>query len=240
MSINKEIINFEAIKFISMNGAGNKILIHDSRNQNIEIDEKLIIFLSNNDRLIDFDQFVQICRPDSSADAKLLFWNADGSKAEMCGNAVRCIAKIIIEEKKKKEIHFETVNKEVICWENNTNISVNMGKPNFIWTEIPLQGGTKDSSTLMIELPSPPCVLPRFNAVNIGNPHAIFFFNNDILPDLKEVGKKIEENKIFPNKANVSFAYIIDEENINLNVWERGAGITQACGSAAFATAVAA
>ena len=240
MSINKEIINFEAIKFISMNGAGNKILIHDSRNKNIEIDEKLIIFLSNNDRLIDFDQFVQICRPDSSADAKLLFWNADGSKAEMCGNAVRCIAKIIIEEKKKKEIYFETVNKEVICWENNTNISVNMGKPNFIWTEIPLQGGTKDSSTLMIELPSPPCVLPRFNAVNIGNPHAIFFFNNDILPDLKEVGKKIEENKIFPNKANVSFAYIIDEENINLNVWERGAGITRACGSAACATAVAA
>ena len=93
--------------------------------------------------------------------------NADGSKAEMCGNAVRCIAKIIIEEKKKKEIHFETVNKEVICWENNTNISVNMGKPNFIWTEIPLKGGTKDSSTLKIELPSPPCVLPRFNAVNI-------------------------------------------------------------------------
>jgi diaminopimelate epimerase len=115
-----------------------------------------------------------------------------------------------------------------------------MGKPNFIWTEIPLQGGTKDSSTLMIELPSPPCVLPKFNAVNIGNPHAIFFFNNDILPDLKEVGKKIEENKIFPNKANVSFAYIIDEENINLNVWERGAGITRACGSAACATAVAA
>jgi diaminopimelate epimerase len=223
-----------------MNGAGNKILIHDSRNQNIEIEEKLIIFLSNNNRLIDFDQFVQICRPDGSADAKLLFWNADGSKAEMCGNAVRCIAKIIIEEKKKKEIHFETVNKEVICWENNINISVNMGKPNFIWTEIPLKDGTKDTSTLMIELPSPPCVLPKFTAVNIGNPHAIFFFNNDILPDLKGVGKKIEENKIFPNKVNVSFAQIIDEENINLNVWERGAGITQACGSAACATAVAA
>ena len=141
MSINREIINFEEIKFISMNGAGNKILIHDSRNQNIEIDEKLIIFLSNKNELIDFDQFVQICRPDGSADAKLLFWNADGSEAEMCGNAIRCIAKIIIEEKKKKEIHFETVNKKVICWENNTNISVNMGKPNFIWTEIPLKDG---------------------------------------------------------------------------------------------------
>ena len=114
MSINREIINFEEIKFISMNGAGNKILIHDSRNQNIEIDEKLIIFLSNKNELIDFDQFVQICKPDSSADAKLLFWNPDGSKAEMCGNAIRCIAKIIIDEKKKKEIHFETINKKVI------------------------------------------------------------------------------------------------------------------------------
>ena len=240
MNINKEIINFEAIKFISMNGAGNKILIHDSRNQNIKIDDRLIIFLSNRDELIDFDQFVQICRPDGSADAKLLFWNADGSEAEMCGNAIRCIAKIIIEEKKKKEIHFETVNKKVICWENNTNISVNMGKPNFIWTEIPLKGGTKDTSTLMIDLPSPPCALPQFTAVNIGNPHAIFFFDNDILPDLKEIGKEIEENKIFPNKVNVSFAKVIDEENINLKVWERGAGMTQACGSAACATAVAA
>ena len=115
-----------------------------------------------------------------------------------------------------------------------------MGKPNFIWTEIPLKGGTKDTSTLMIDLPSPPCALPQFTAVNIGNPHAIFFFDNDILPDLKEIGKEIEENKIFPNKVNVSFAKVIDEENINLKVWERGAGMTQACGSAACATAVAA
>ena len=93
-------------------------------------------------------------------------------------------------------------------------------------------------STIEIELLSPPCDLPKFSAVNVGNPHAVFFFD-DKTPNIFDVGKSIEENEMFPNKVNVSFAKVIDNKNIELNVWERGAGITQACGSAACATAVA-
>lgn len=240
MDKNLDIINLKAVKFISMNGAGNKFLIHDSRNQKLDIDKKLILHLLERKDLKNFDQFVQIIKPEDNGDAKVNFWNADGTEAEMCGNALRCIAKIIIEEERKKEILIETVNNKVICWRNNSNISVNIGEPNFIWTEIPLRGGNRELSTLLLELPSPPCKLPKFSAVNLGNPHAVFFFKNDLSPNLKKFGKKIEENEIFPNKVNISFAFVEDEENIKLNVWERGAGITEACGSAACATAVAA
>ena len=240
MDKNLDIINLKAVKFISMNGAGNKFLIHDSRNQKLDIDKKLILHLLERKDLKRFDQFVQIIKPEDNGDAKVNFWNADGTEAEMCGNALRCIAKIIIEEERKKEILIETVNSKVICWKNNSNISVNIGEPNFIWTEIPLRGGNRELSTLLLELPSPPCKLPKFSAVNLGNPHAVFFFKNNLSPDLKKFGKKIEENQIFPNKVNVSFAFVEDEKNIKLNVWERGAGITDACGSAACATAIAA
>ena len=240
MDKNLDIINLKAVKFISMNGAGNKFLIHDSRNQKLDIDKKLILHLLERKDLKRFDQFVQIIKPEDNGDAKVNFWNADGTEAEMCGNALRCIAKIIIEEERKKEILIETVNSKVICWKNNSNISVNIGEPNFIWTEIPLRGGNRELSTLLLELPSPPCKLPKFSAVNLGNPHAVFFFKNNLSPDLKKFGKKIEENQIFPNKVNVSFAFVEDEKNIKLNVWERGVGITDACGSAACATAIAA
>jgi diaminopimelate epimerase len=239
MNKDQNIINFKEVKFISMNGAGNKLLIHDSRNQKLSITKELLKFLLDKDELISFDQFIQILSPDKNGDVKVLFWNADGSEAEMCGNGIRCIAKIIIEEKNKKEIIIETINREVNCWEDNKNIAVDMGRPKFLWTEIPLKDGTDSLSTLSVELPSPPCALPKFTAVNIGNPHAVFFFNSINMPDLNNFGGSIEKNKIFPNKVNVSFASIIDKENISLNVWERGAGITQACGSAACATAVA-
>jgi len=115
-----------------------------------------------------------------------------------------------------------------------------MGVPNFMWDEIPLKGENKNFSTILIDLPDPPCELPKFSAVNVGNPHAVFFFNDNLTPKLSKFGKKIEKNKIFSKGVNVSFAVIVDQENINLSVWERGAGATLACGSAACATAVAA
>ena len=240
MDTAQDIANETIIKFISMNGAGNKFLIHDSRYKKIDMNKDLILYLYNHKDLISFDQFVQINRPERNGDVKVSFWNSDGTVAEMCGNAVRCIAHLIIKETLKKEIKIETITKEIICWENGDNISVNMGVPNFMWDEIPLKGENKNFSTILIDLPDPPCELPKFSAVNVGNPHAVFFFNDDLTPKLSKFGKKIEKNKIFSKGVNVSFAVIVDQENINLSVWERGAGATLACGSAACATAVAA
>ena len=226
-----------SIKLIRMNGAGNTFVIHDSKDNNIKINKNFINYLLDSKKIKKFDQFVEIDKSENS-DAKVTFWNIDGSAAEMCGNALRCISSLILNKKDIKECHIETVKRNVKCWKNNEKIFVDIGKPILSWNEIPLKENITMKSTLEIDLLSPPCDLPKFSAVNVGNPHAVFFFD-DKTPNLLEVGKSIEENEMFPMKVNVSFAKVIDNKNIKLNVWERGAGITQACGSAACATAVA-
>ena len=226
-----------SIKLIRMNGAGNTFVIHDSKDNNIKINKNFINYLLDSKKIKKFDQFVEIDKSENS-DAKVTFWNIDGSEAEMCGNALRCISSLIFNKKDIKECHIETVKRNVKCWKNNEKIFVDIGKPILSWNEIPLKENIAMESTLEIDLLSPPCDLPKFSAVNIGNPHAVFFFD-DKTPNLLDIGKSIEENEMFPMKVNVSFAEVIDNKNIRLNVWERGAGITQACGSAACATAVA-
>ena len=226
-----------SIKLIRMNGAGNTFVIHDSKDNNIKINKNFINYLLDSKKIKKFDQFVEIDKSENS-DAKVTFWNIDGSEAEMCGNALRCISSLILNKKDIKECHIETIKRNVKCWKNNEKIFVDIGKPILSWNEIPLKENIAMESTLEIDLLSPPCDLPKFSAVNVGNPHAVFFFD-DKTPNLLDVGKSIEENEMFPMKVNVSFAKVIDNKNIKLNVWERGAGITQACGSAACATAVA-
>ncbi len=226
-----------SIKLIRMNGAGNTFVIHDSTDNNIKINKNFINYLLDSKKIKKFDQFVEIDRSENS-DAKVTFWNIDGSEAEMCGNALRCISSLILNKKNIRECHIETIKRNIKCWKKNEKIFVDIGKPILSWNEIPLKENITMASTVEIELLSPPCNLPKFSAVNVGNPHAIFFFD-DKMPNLLEVGKSIEENEMFPMKVNVSFAKVIDNKNIKLNVWERGAGITQACGSAACATAVA-
>ena len=226
-----------SIKLIRMNGAGNTFVIHDSKDNNIKINKNFINYLLDSKKIKKFDQFVEIDKSEDS-DAKVTFWNIDGSEAEMCGNALRCISSLILNKKDIKECQIETIKRNVKCWKNNEKIFVDIGKPILSWNEIPLKENIAMKSTLEIDLLSPPCDLPKFSAVNVGNPHAVFFFD-DKTPNLLEVGKSIEENEMFPMKVNVSFAKVIDNKNIKLNVWERGAGITQACGSAACATAVA-
>ena len=226
-----------SIKLIRMNGAGNTFVIHDSKDNKIKINKNFINYLLDSKKIKKFDQFIEIDKSETS-DAKVTFWNIDGSEAEMCGNALRCISSLILNKKNIKECHIETIKRNVKCWKNNEKIFVDIGKPILSWNEIPLKENIAMKSTLEIDLLSPPCDLPKFSAVNVGNPHAVFFFD-DKTPNLLEVGKSIEENEMFPMKVNVSFAKVIDNKNIKLNVWERGAGITQACGSAACATAVA-
>ena len=226
-----------SIKLTRMNGAGNTFIIHDSTDNNIKINKNFIHYLLDSKKIKKFDQFVEINKSENS-DAKVTFWNIDGSEAEMCGNALRCISSLILNKKDISECHIETIKRNIKCWKKNEKIFVDIGKPILNWNEIPLKENISMVSTLEIDLLSPPCDLPQFSAVNVGNPHAVFFFD-DKAPNLLEVGKLIEENEMFPTKINVSFAKVIDAKNIKLDVWERGVGITQACGSAACATVVA-
>ena len=225
------------IKLIRMNGAGNTFVIHDSRENSININKEFIGYLLDNKKINKFDQFIEINKS-KNTDAKVTFWNIDGSQAEMCGNALRCISSLILNESNTMECHIETIKRNVKCWKNNEKIFVDIGEPILTWNEIPLKKSTGDLSTKKIELINSPYDLPKFSAINVGNPHAVFFFENET-PDLQKIGHLIEENDMFPEKINVSFAKIIDEKKIKLDVWERGAGITLACGSAACATVVA-
>ena len=225
------------IKLIRMNGAGNTFVIHDSRENNININKEFISYLLDNKKINKFDQFIEINKS-KNTDAKVIFWNIDGSEAEMCGNALRCISSLILNVSNTEECQIETIKRNVKCWKNNEKIFVDIGEPILTWNEIPLKKSTGDLSTKKIELTNLPYDLPKFSAINVGNPHAVFFFENET-PDLHEIGHLIEKNDMFPEKINVSFAKIIDEKNIKLDVWERGAGITLACGSAACATVVA-
>ena len=225
------------IKLIRMNGAGNTFVIHDSRENNININKEFISYLLDNKKINKFDQFIEINKS-KNTDAKVTFWNIDGSEAEMCGNALRCISSLILNESNTMECYIETIKRNVKCWKNNEKIFVDIGEPILTWNEIPLKKSTGDLSTKKIELINSPYDLPKFSAINVGNPHAVFFFENET-PDLQKIGHLIEENDMFPEKINVSFAKIIDEKKIKLDVWERGAGITLACGSAACATVVA-
>ena len=225
------------IKLIRMNGAGNTFVIHDSRENNININKEFISYLLDNKKINKFDQFIEINKS-KNTDAKVTFWNIDGSGAEICGNALRCISSLILNESNTKECHIETIKRNVKCWKNNEKIFVDIVEPILTWNEIPLKKSTGDLSTKKIELTNLPYDLPKFSAINVGNPHVVFFFENET-HDLHEIGHLIEKNYMYPEKINVSFAKIIDEKNIKLDVWERGAGITLACGSAACATVVA-
>tara|TARA_B100000470_G_C19735516_1_gene366615 strand:- start:89 stop:934 length:846 start_codon:yes stop_codon:yes gene_type:complete len=220
-------------RFIRMNGAGNKFLVYESFQKSLNVNQELVKKLYNTQIDDPFDQFVLLEKAKRQGDAHVSFWNADGSTSGMCGNALRCVAHLVFARKKRNLIILETINKDINCWKSNNLISVDVGIPSFEWNDIPLNNEVED--TLSMKLPSAPCDLPNFSAVNIGNPHAVFFFR-EVTPELKKYGYEIENNPIFPERVNVSFANILNRNLVKLDVWERGSGITLACGSAACAT----
>ena len=229
--------NKNIFKFRKMNGAGNTFLFHDSRNDELIVNKELIRNLQIYTTDYKFDQFITIEKAKRGGNCKINFWNADGTESGMCGNALRCIGDLLLDEIKKDKVIIETIDKNIECWRSENNISVNIGKPLFSWSEIPLSNPTED--TLSIKLEPFDFDLPKFSAVNVGNPHAVFFFSNE-KPEINKMGTFIENHNMFSDKVNVSFAELIDKDHIYIDVWERGTGVTKACGSAACATTVVA
>jgi len=223
------------INAYKMDGLGNNFLIIDRRNNILNLNKDKIIELSNQNK-VGFDQLIFIDKEINNITPIVIF-NSDGDEISACGNGSRCVAYLLGKEKKNNNISLQT-NERVLLAEivEDYSVKINMGKPIFDWNKIPISKNL-DCKKINIEING-----IEFNegfALNLGNPHIIFFDENYFNCDLKKIGPIIENHDIFPEKCNVSFAQVKDKNNIKIKVWERGAGITKACGTAACATAVA-
>ncbi len=226
------------IKAFKMNGLGNDFVIIDNRQKITKLTREQIIKICDRN-FIGCDQLIFI-ENDETADAHLKFFNSDGGESGACGNGTRCIADFISKETKNKTIVLNTfsgnLKSEIL---GNNIVITEIGKARTEWSEIPLSEKL-DTKNLNIK------ILDKNNkehlggtAVNVGNPHIIFFVNELINFDIKKIGPDIENHKIFPEKCNVTIAQVINKNLIKVKVWERGAGLTKACGTAACATAFA-
>jgi len=222
-----------------MDGLGNNFIIIDRRKNSINISKEKIIELGNRvsfHRNIGFDQIIFIEEEINQAFPITIF-NSDGNEVSACGNGSRCVAYFLSKDLNKKTIQLKTKNRFLdakIIGDND--VQLEMGKPIFDWDKIPLNKKLNhDNITLNID----DKVFANGFSLNVGNPHIIFFVEDCFKYDLKILGPKIENHELFPEKTNVTFAQVNDKNNITLNVWERGAGLTKACGTAACATAVA-
>ena len=219
------------IPFIKMQGLGNDFVIIDQRKRSYTLD-----FMKISDRKfgIGCDQIILI-EESEEADCLMRIYNADGSEVAACGNATRCIAKLVMQENKISKVTIAIQKKILRCWDAGQNIvKVDMGKPLLNWYDIPLSANC-DTNNLPIFYEG----LGAPSAVNIGNPHVVFFVENIDEVDLVKFGPQIENDLMFPEKVNVNIAQITNKD-ILLKVWERGVGETLACGSGACATLVAA
>ena len=223
------------MKFLKMHGLGNDFVILDYREDHVALMPDYIQQVCDRHFGIGCDQLI-ILEPTKKADLFMRIYNPDGSEAESCGNATRCVADLFMSEAGISHCVIETRGGLLECRRTGDGlVSVDMGPPRLNWRDIPL---SKETDTLNLGIKKGPVQDPV--GVNMGNPHCVFFVKDvaDIAVDT--LGPVFETHKMFPQKANISFAQILGDSRIRLRVWERGAGITLACGSAACATAVAA
>jgi len=229
--------------FVKMNGLGNEIVVVDLRAQGgtISADEARA---ASQPKGAPYDQLMALHAPRTpGTDAFVRIYNNDGSEAGACGNGMRCIADILFRETGKAALTFETKAGLLNCWKGTepTVSTVDMGKPRFGWKEIPLSEEFQDTRAIELQIgPLDKPILHSPSVVSMGNPHAIFWVDDIAAYDLGRIGPLLENHPMFPERANITLAHVVSREHINMRTWERGAGLTKACGSAACATAVAA
>jgi len=227
------------IPFIKMHGLGNDFVVIDARGLALNLDGAAACRIADRHRGVGCDQILIITKPGpgrAGADIFMHIFNADGSKAEACGNGARCVADIMLTKTQRKRIFIDTPGGRIETWRvGNSRIGVDMGEPRTGWRDIPL---ARDCDTLHVPLAlgalsDPVCT-------SIGNPHATFFVTDAEAIDLATLGPKLEHDPIFPARANIGAAQVLSRGRLRLRVWERGDGLTLACGSGACAALVAA
>ncbi len=224
----------EPIAFVKMHGLGNDFVIIDSRIHEPQLTPIAIQNICDRHRGVGCDQLV-ILKPSDRADLKLTFYYSDGSQSGACGNGTRCCVALLLSEMEAEECVIETASGLLSCWVgDNGLIHVDMGKPQLSWQDIPLSCDIPtDALPLNIEGLNNP------SSLSMGNPHTVFIVDDVDVIDIETIGTQVEHHAFFPERTNVEFVQSIDKQNIRIRVWERGAGITLACGSGTCAAVVA-
>lgn len=219
------------LRFLKMHGAGNDFVILDSRGREAVTTPRLAEAIGDRHKGVGFDQLAEI-RDCAEADIALDFWNSDGSIAGACGNATRCVADLVMAEAGRATLTIRTLRGVLHARRlEGGPVAVNMGHPQLEWAEVPL---ARAADTLHLPLAGDPA------AVGMGNPHCVFFVPDAEAVALASIGPQVEHDPLFPERTNVEFASVIGPDRLRMRVWERGTGITLACGSGACATVVAA
>jgi diaminopimelate epimerase len=227
--------------FVKMNGLGNEIVVVDMRRERGVVGAEEARAAAQG---VAYDQLMILHAPRAAGtDAYVRIFNSDGSESGACGNGMRCIADILFKETGKATLTFETPAGLLNCWKGEAPLvsTVDMGKPRFAWNEIPLAEEFRDTRAIELQIgPIDKPILHSPSAVNMGNPHAVFWVDDVDAYDLGKIGPMLENHPMFPERANISLAHVAARDHIVMRTWERGAGLTKACGSAACAVAVAA
>ena len=227
--------------FVKMNGLGNEIVLVDLRAAPTAITSAEARAAAGPGGAR-YDQLMALYPPRiSGTDAFVRIYNNDGSESGACGNGMRCLASLLTKETGKNTLALETKAGLINCWKAGDLFTVDMGAPRFRWDEIPLAEEFADTRAIELQIgPIDNPILHTPSVVNMGNPHAIFWVEDVGAYDLARIGPLLENHPIFPERANISLAAVKSREHVAVRTWERGAGLTRACGSAACAVAVAA
>ncbi len=221
--------------FKKMNGLGNDFVVLDARAKPIALTRDSAARIADRTNGIGCDQVIVLAKAEAPADIFMRIFNNDGGEVAACGNATRCVAGELFNETGKDKVIVETNAGLLRCYPDGDNVTVDIGVPKFDWQDIPLDE-RMDTRNIDIKLgPIDAPVLSGPSAVNVGNPHCIFFVDDIGAHDIHNIGPLVEFHPLFPEQANVSLAQVTDENSIRLRVWERGVGVTKACGTAACA-----
>lgn len=225
-----------ALPFRKMHGLGNDFVVVDARARALDLQPAAIRAIADRHTGVGFDELLILERPRDGGDGFMGVRNADGSFSASCGNGARCVAGLLMAETGKDKVVLETAAGPVIAWRAEDGlIAIDMGPARTEWQEIPLR---EKIDTLHLPVSEGPLSDPV--GVSMGNPHAVFFVSNVETIDLAKLGAKLEHHPMFPERTNVEIVQVLERGHLRMRVWERGAGITRACGTGACAVAVAA
>ncbi|HXM00665.1 MAG TPA: diaminopimelate epimerase [Rhizomicrobium sp.] len=226
--------------FLKMHGLGNDFVVFDARDQGLVLDADKARAIADRRQGVGCDQVIVIEPAVNGADAFMRIYNADGGEVESCGNAARCVARLLMDEKGTDEIRLESDGGPLACVAAGDAVRVNIGAPHFGWQDIPLSKEIDTKSFSLIVPGSDEPALKSASAVSVGNPHCVLFVADAEHAPVAGLGSQIERHLFFPQGTNVEFVSRLAPDRLRMRVWERGVGITLACGTGACATIAAA